>query len=199
MELKHHKLSDQKPESVLILVHSIHRQQHSLANIRRMKLESSSRACFFALAIATTVCVRGTNAVKNSKKSKSSSKPSTSPAPTGLPTAYHGVVDVPDDSSTSASKRGIDLDINTSGKDDNRVEPLYPGVVNIDEESDDKKGSLKGVKRIVGGDESLPGEFPYFVEMHGCAGSLIAPRVVLTAAHCAVDRYVNQLVTVGAS
>ena len=125
--------------------------------------------------------------------------PAPPPAPTGLPTAYHGVVDVPDDSSTSASKRGIDLDIDTSRKDDNRVEPLYPGVVNIDEESDDKKGSLKGVKRIVGGDESLPGEFPYFVEMHGCAGSLIAPRVVLTAAHCAVDRYVNQLVTVGAS
>lgn len=39
---------------------------------------------------------------------------------------------------------------------------------------------------IVGGDEAVVGEFPYFVEMEGCGGALITPDTVLFAAHCGV-------------
>ncbi|CAJ1944597.1 unnamed protein product [Cylindrotheca closterium] len=38
--------------------------------------------------------------------------------------------------------------------------------------------------RIIGGDQSDIGDFPYYVYMGGCGGSLIAPGVVLSAAHC---------------
>lgn len=40
--------------------------------------------------------------------------------------------------------------------------------------------------RIVGGEQSEEGEFPYYVQVgYGCGGALIAPQVVLYAAHCA--------------
>jgi len=38
--------------------------------------------------------------------------------------------------------------------------------------------------RIVGGDEADPGDYPYYVDMWGCGGALIAPDIVLFAAHC---------------
>ena len=40
--------------------------------------------------------------------------------------------------------------------------------------------------RIIGGEISDPGEFPYYVDLDGCGGTLIAPRVVLTACKCFV-------------
>jgi len=38
--------------------------------------------------------------------------------------------------------------------------------------------------RIVGGNEAKPGDFPYFVQMGDCGGALVAPDIVLFAAHC---------------
>jgi trypsin len=50
--------------------------------------------------------------------------------------------------------------------------------------------------RIVGGDQSDVGEFPYYVDLIGCGGSLIAPDIVLSAAHCGSFR--GEKVIVGA-
>jgi trypsin len=41
--------------------------------------------------------------------------------------------------------------------------------------------------RIIGGDDSDKGEFPYYVSLGDCGASLISPSVVLTAAHCALN------------
>lgn len=54
-----------------------------------------------------------------------------------------------------------------------------------------------GQARIVGGDTAFPAEFPYFVSLGDCGGSLISPSVVLTAAHCRFNM-VGKNVVVGA-
>jgi len=50
--------------------------------------------------------------------------------------------------------------------------------------------------RIVGGDEVEPGDYPYFVEGPDCGGALIAPDVVLFAAHCEKN-LLNQQLLIG--
>ena len=51
---------------------------------------------------------------------------------------------------------------------------------------------------VVGGERAGPGQFPWVVRLSdGCDGSLVAPRVVLTAAHC-VEGVSAVTVTAGA-
>jgi secreted trypsin-like serine protease len=38
--------------------------------------------------------------------------------------------------------------------------------------------------RIIGGQTADVGEYPYYVDLGGCGGTLIAPSVVLSASHC---------------
>jgi len=45
-------------------------------------------------------------------------------------------------------------------------------------------GSANNNQRIVGGTQAAQGAYPYYVEMGGCGGALVAPDVVLFAAHC---------------
>jgi len=51
-------------------------------------------------------------------------------------------------------------------------------------------------QRIVGGNQADVGDYPYFVEMGGCGGALIAPDVVLFAAHC--ENWEDKQLSIGA-
>jgi len=48
-----------------------------------------------------------------------------------------------------------------------------------------KTERVDGPSLIVNGQDADEGEYPYFVDINGCGASLIAPQVVLSAAHCA--------------
>jgi len=49
---------------------------------------------------------------------------------------------------------------------------------------------------IVGGDTVEPGDYPYFVEMGGCGGALVAADTVLFAAHC--GEWKDKQISIGA-
>ena len=51
--------------------------------------------------------------------------------------------------------------------------------------------------RIVGGNNAMPGEYPWFVSWGGCGASLIHDDIVLSAAHCEVS-WASDFVVVGA-
>merc|ERR1712232_239983 len=81
-------------------------------------------------------------------------------------------------------------------------------IVALATASSSSSGTLRGQRdlqakvvenRIVGGEQSAEGEFPYYVEVgYGCGGALIAPQVMLYAAHCTPSLGAGTSVQVGA-
>lgn len=58
---------------------------------------------------------------------------------------------------------------------------LFAGAVAADKETDPTSDFSN---KIFNGDDSYLLEFPYYTQLDSCGAQLIAPRVVLTAAHC---------------
>jgi secreted trypsin-like serine protease len=58
-------------------------------------------------------------------------------------------------------------------------------VTQIPASADRPAGSSDPIREVVGGADAAEGAFPWMVRLSmGCAGALVAPRVVLTAGHC---------------
>jgi len=88
---------------------------------------------------------------------------------------------------------GIDS-FGTEDKEDDKPGIAFEKDESVGERSAiNKKGTKKNqfFSRIVGGSEAHPGEFKFMVSWHNnfyskpaCGGSLVAPNIVLSAAHC---------------
>jgi len=65
-----------------------------------------------------------------------------------------------------------------------RLVPILLAILSIVVVARPKKRTPKVSNFVVGGDIIGPGDYPYFVELGTCGGALIAPDVVLFAAHC---------------
>jgi len=81
--------------------------------------------------------------------------------------------------------------------------PKWPFVSEKDVQFNGKKREVGAVGRIVNGTEVDAGTYPWFTSIvdyngdHHCGGMLIAPDIVLTAAHCMVQRdYFGEYYTV---
>lgn len=84
--------------------------------------------------------------------------------------------------------------------------PLLTSIVFAREKKDPNrhiKSHLRAVPRprIIGGDEAKSTRYPFVVSLqnvqHFCGGTLIAPDVVLTAAHCTIIDFSKVVVVIG--
>lgn len=137
----------------------------------------SSRAYFCALVIAA-ICARGAVTAQYIRKSSATTtQKNNADAPRKLDVSFEYTL-------VNTEKKAVD-----GGQTQSDVIATVSEAPNNGNE----------FSRIVGGDPSEVGEFPYFVDLGNCAGTLIAPTVVLTAGHCNPKNRVDRYITVGAS
>lgn len=90
-------------------------------------------------------------------------------------------------SSSSSSLRGRTSSASSSSTTTTTTATTSPSVI-AQEKEERQLASLSSPffeSRIVGGTTAIPGDYPFYVKWGGCGASLVAPDVILCAAHCA--------------
>ena len=106
--------------------------------------------------------------------------------------------DAPSTNTVQEIERGIDSERDAEFETLAPIKGLtFSGSSTVESSRNDSQSGNQTGSRVVGGDTANPGEYPYFVEMGSCGGALIAPDVVLFAAHC-TNGIVNQQISIGA-